>query len=49
MLLSEVNMKLIKKPYSPSNGQLNIIGKNFPPNYHKSWLDYLYWDAELGK
>ncbi|MEL7544650.1 MAG: HNH endonuclease, partial [Pseudomonadota bacterium] len=20
----------------------------FPPNYlHESWLDYLYWDAEL--
>ena len=50
LLLSEANMKLIKKPYSPSNGQLNIIGKNFPPNYlHKSWLDYLYWDAELEK
>ncbi|MEM8741611.1 MAG: HNH endonuclease, partial [Pseudomonadota bacterium] len=20
----------------------------FPPNYlHESWMDYLYWDAEL--
>jgi len=48
LLLSEVNMTLIKKPFSPSNSQLHLIGKNFPPNYlHKSWLDYLYWDSEL--
>jgi len=48
LLLSEANMTLIKKPFSPSNSQLHLIGKNFPPNYlHKSWLDYLYWDSEL--
>jgi hypothetical protein len=23
-------------------------GRRFPPNHlHKSWMDYLYWDAEL--
>ncbi|MEM9716524.1 MAG: HNH endonuclease, partial [Pseudomonadota bacterium] len=23
-------------------------GRKFPPNYlHESWMDYLYWDAEL--
>jgi 5-methylcytosine-specific restriction endonuclease McrA len=50
LLLAQVNMKLIKKPYPPSNSQLQIIGKKFPPNYlHKSWMDYLYWDSELEK
>jgi len=24
------------------------FGRKFPPNHlHDSWLDYLYWDAEL--
>ena len=50
LLLSEVNMKLIKQPYTPSNPQLQVSGKKFPPNYlHKSWMDYLYWDSELEK
>jgi hypothetical protein len=23
-------------------------GRRFPPNHlHDSWMDYLYWDAEL--
>jgi hypothetical protein len=23
-------------------------GRRFPPNHlHESWMDYLYWDAEL--
>ena len=46
--LSEANMKLIKKPFTPTNSQLQITGKRFPPNYlHKSWMDYVYWDSEL--
>ena len=50
LLLSQVNMKLIKKPYQPTNHQLQFIGKKFPPNYlHESWRDYLYWDTELEK
>ena len=50
LLLSEVNMKLIKQPFMPSNQQLQVSGKKFPPNYlHKSWMDYLYWDSELEK
>ncbi len=50
LLLSEVNMKLIKKPFIPTNPQLQVTGKKFPPNYlHKSWLDYVYWDSELEK
>jgi hypothetical protein len=24
------------------------LGRKFPPNHlHESWLDFLYWDAEL--
>jgi hypothetical protein len=24
------------------------MGRKFPPNHlHDSWLDFLYWDAEL--
>lgn len=50
LLLSQVNMDLIKIPFPPSNSQLQVIGKKFPPNYlHKSWMDYLYWDSELEK
>ena len=43
-------MKLIKKPFTPTNSQLQVVGKKFPPNYlHKSWMDYVYWDSELEK
>ena len=50
LLLTEVNMKLIKKPFTPTNSQLQVVGKKFPPNYlHESWMDYVYWDSELEK
>ena len=50
LFLTEVNMKLIKKPFTPTNSQLQVVGKKFPPNYlHKSWMDYVYWDSELEK
>jgi len=35
-------------PYRPTVYELHSNGRRFPPNYlHESWLDYLYWDAEL--
>ena len=35
-------------PYEPTVHDLHNNGRLFPPNYlHESWLDYLYWDAEL--
>ena len=35
-------------PVIPSVNQLHSNGRLFPPNYlHESWMDYLYWDAEL--
>ncbi len=35
-------------PFQPTVYDLHNNGRLFPPNYlHESWLDYLYWDAEL--
>ncbi|MDE2383680.1 MAG: HNH endonuclease [Alphaproteobacteria bacterium] len=35
-------------PMVPTVNQLHSNGRLFPPNYlHQSWMDYLYWDAEL--
>jgi 5-methylcytosine-specific restriction endonuclease McrA len=35
-------------PKVPTVNQLHSNGRLFPPNYlHQSWMDYLYWDAEL--
>ena len=41
-------MNLRRKPVRPSPEQLQNVGRKFPPNHlHDSWMDYLYWDAEL--
>ena len=41
-------MKPIRAPFMPTPGKLLAAKKCFPPNYlHESWLDFLYWDAEL--
>jgi hypothetical protein len=41
-------MKPIRAPFMPTAGELLAAKKCFPPNYlHESWLDFLYWDAEL--
>jgi len=37
-----------QKPFAPSVYDLHNNGRKFPPNYlHESWMDFLYWDAEL--
>jgi 5-methylcytosine-specific restriction endonuclease McrA len=37
-----------QRPFIPSIEDLHRNGRRFPPNYlHESWLDFLYWDAEL--
>ena len=44
----EVGMWPRQAPYEPTVHDLHNNGRLFPPNYlHQSWLDYLYWDAEL--
>lgn len=46
--LREAHMNLRQKPFRPTAEKLNSIGRRFPPNYlHDSWMDFLYWDAEL--
>ncbi len=47
-LLSECSLQLRRKPAEPTVNQLLNSGRRFPPDYlHKSWIDFLYWDAEL--
>ena len=39
---------LRKPPRAPGAEELRNMGRKFPPNHlHESWLDFLYWDAEL--
>ena len=45
---TQIGMHPHQKPYQPSVYDLHNNGRLFPPNYlHESWMDYLYWDAEL--
>lgn len=47
-LLHQTGYNLRKPPRQPEAEQLHNQGRKFPPNYlHKSWMDFLYWDAEL--
>ena len=46
--LRQSGLSLRKPPRQPGAEELRNVGRKFPPNYlHDSWLDYLYWDAEL--
>ena len=46
--LKQAGMRLAKPAVRPDPMQLQNHGRKFPPNYlHESWMDYLYWDAEL--
>jgi len=46
--LKGASMHLMKVPRQPTPSQLQNSGRKFPPNHlHDSWMDYLYWDAEL--
>ena len=46
--LREAGVRLRRRPYQPTNHQLQEVGRAFPPNYlHESWRDFLYWDTEL--
>ncbi|WP_138471321.1 HNH endonuclease [Poseidonocella sp. HB161398] len=46
--LKQVGFSLQKPPRRPSSEELRNMGRRFPPNFlHDSWVDYLYWDAEL--
>ncbi|TFL18271.1 HNH endonuclease [Jannaschia formosa] len=46
--LKQVGYHLRKPVRQPTPAQLMDVGRKFPPNYlHDSWMDFLYWDAEL--
>ncbi len=45
---AEIGLHPRQKPFRPTVQDLHNNGRLFPPNYlHESWLDFLYWDAEL--
>ena len=46
--LHHTGMNLRKPPRQPAAEELRNMGRKFPPNHlHDSWMDFLYWDAEL--
>lgn len=46
--LPKTGMQLRKPPRQPGAEELRNAGRKFPPNHlHGSWMDFLYWDAEL--
>ncbi|MDE3079750.1 MAG: HNH endonuclease [Paracoccaceae bacterium] len=46
--LKQAGMNLRRPPRQPTAEDMRNSGRRFPPNYlHDSWLDFLYWDAEL--
>ncbi len=46
--LRQAGVSLRKAPRQPSAEELRNLGRKFPPNHlHHTWLDFLYWDAEL--
>ena len=46
--LKQSGLKLHRPPRPPSAEDMRNAGRRFPPNHlHESWVDYLYWDAEL--
>ncbi|MBB3710952.1 5-methylcytosine-specific restriction endonuclease McrA [Limimaricola variabilis] len=46
--LRQSGLSLKRPPRRPGAEELRDSGRRFPPNHlHASWVDYLYWDAEL--
>ena len=46
--LKQSGLRLGFPPRAPTAEEMQMHGRKFPPNHlHGSWVDYLYWDAEL--
>ncbi len=46
--LRGANMSLRRAPRQPGAEELRNLGRKFPPHHlHETWVDFLYWDAEL--
>jgi len=47
-MLKTSGLALRRAPRQPHAEELRNMGRKFPPNHlHESWMDFLYWDAEL--
>jgi 5-methylcytosine-specific restriction endonuclease McrA len=45
---SRADVHPLRAPRQPTAHELLAAKRCYPPSYlHESWLDYLYWDAEL--
>jgi len=48
LTVRQAGMHLHRPPRRPDAADLQNKGRKFPPNHlHESWMDFLYWDAEL--
>jgi 5-methylcytosine-specific restriction endonuclease McrA len=48
LTVAQAGLKLARPAFRPTALELQNVGRKFPPNFlHESWMDYLYWDAEL--
>jgi 5-methylcytosine-specific restriction endonuclease McrA len=46
--LKQSGLRLARPARAPNPEDMRNAGRRFPPNHlHESWMDYLYWDAEL--
>jgi hypothetical protein len=46
--LKHSGLHLARMPRRPDPQEMQAMGRRFPPGFlHESWMDYLYWDAEL--
>ncbi len=46
--LKQAGLHLRRPPHQPDAEEMRNVGRRFPPNFlHDSWVDFLYWDAEL--
>ena len=46
--LKHSGLHLRRSPHQPTSEEMQNVGRRFPPNYlHDSWMDFLYWDADL--
>ncbi|WP_050526392.1 HNH endonuclease [Pseudorhodobacter aquimaris] len=46
----EARMKLLRSPFRPTPPELDRIARKMPlvkEELHNTWLDYLYWSAEI--
>ena len=46
----QAGMKLLRQPFEPSPFQLDSVARRLAPtteDLHQTWMDFLYWDAEI--